>query len=173
MAALRILHMCPLLPVEAFRHIAGFRSIGGAYRRLEKLRRAGLAEMERAELGYLLAGRPLGLWSITEHGQRLFDEVSGADRRASDFRDPCTPARAEPNPTSLVAAYRLLAFFVAEATPMAERSNCARGNIRGFAPFVVLRKGIHYASSSQPVLCWRLERWVGNVPDRLGESASC
>jgi hypothetical protein len=71
LAALQILHMCPLLPVDAFRHIAGFRSIGGAYRRLEKLRRAGLAEMQRAELGYLLADRPLGLWSITERGQRL------------------------------------------------------------------------------------------------------
>jgi hypothetical protein len=56
---------------------------------------------------------------------------------------------------------------------MAERSNCARGNIRGFALFVVLSKGIHCASSSQLVLCWQVERWVGNVPDRLaGESAS-
>jgi DNA-binding PadR family transcriptional regulator len=73
---MQILDMCPLLPVDAFRHIAGFRSIAGAYRRLKKLRRAGLAEMERAELGYLLADRPLGLWSITELGQRLLDEVS-------------------------------------------------------------------------------------------------
>ena len=42
-AALRLLEMCPLLPADAFRHLAGFRSTGGAYRRLEKLRRAGLA----------------------------------------------------------------------------------------------------------------------------------
>ena len=75
-AAMQILEMCPLLPVDAFQHIAGFRSIGGAYRRLEKLRRAGLAEMERSEVGYLLADRLLGLWSITEHGQRVLEEVS-------------------------------------------------------------------------------------------------
>jgi hypothetical protein len=114
MAALRILDMCPLLPVDAFRHIAGFRSIGGAYRRLEKLRRAGLAEMERAELGYLLADGPLGLWSITEHGQRLFGEVSCAHRRALDPRGPRKPPRGEPSLTTRVAAYRLLAFLVAE-----------------------------------------------------------
>src|SRR5262245_50161420 len=97
MAAMQILAMCPLLPVDAFRHLAGFRSIGGAYRRLEKLRRADLAEMERAELGYLLAERSLGLWSITEHCRRLCDELSCADRRASDRRGPCTPQRDEPN----------------------------------------------------------------------------
>jgi hypothetical protein len=114
MAAMQVLAMCPLLPADAFRHLAGFRSIGGAYRRLEKRRRAGLAEIERAELGYLLADRPVGLWSITERGQRLFDEVSCADRRAPDFRGPCTPVRGEPSLTSRVAAYRLLAFFVAE-----------------------------------------------------------
>src|SRR6516162_9369691 len=99
MAAMQILAMCPLVPVDAFRHIAGFRSIGGAYGRLEKLRRAGLAEMERGELGYLLADRPLGLWSITARGQRLCDDVRCADRRASDFRGPRTPARGEPNLT--------------------------------------------------------------------------
>ena len=114
MAAMQILAMCPLLPVDAFRHIAGFRSIGGAYRRLEKLWRAGLAEMERAELGYLLADRPLGLWSITEHGQRPRDEVSCADRRAWDPRGPSIPPRREPNLTTRVAAYRMLAFFVAQ-----------------------------------------------------------
>ena len=114
MAAMQILAMCPLLPVDAFRHIAGFRSIGGAYRRLEKLRRAGLAEMERGELGYLLADRPLGLWSITEQGRRLCDEVSCVDRRVSDRRGPGTRLRGEPNLTTRVAAYRMLAFFIAE-----------------------------------------------------------
>src|SRR5262245_3352459 len=114
MAALRILDMCPLLPVDAFRHLAGFRSIGGAYRRLENLRRAGLAEMERAEVGYFLADRPLGLWSITEHGQRVLEAVSRADWPASDPRGPRTPHRGEPNLTRRVAAYRLLAFLVAE-----------------------------------------------------------
>jgi hypothetical protein len=114
MTALRILEMCPLLPVDAFRHIAGFRSIGGAYRRLENLRRAGFVEMERAEVGYLLADRPLGLWSISVDGQRLFDEVSRANGRASDLRSPRTPSGGEPNFTTRVAAYRLLAFFVAE-----------------------------------------------------------
>ncbi|HYW87490.1 MAG TPA: hypothetical protein VFB50_06960, partial [Chloroflexota bacterium] len=114
MAAMQILAMCPLLPVDAFRHLAGFQSIGGAYRRLETLRRTGLAEMERGELGYLLAERPLGLWSITERGQRLCDEVGCADRLASDPRDSRAPAHGQPNLTTRVAAYRLLAFLVAE-----------------------------------------------------------
>jgi hypothetical protein len=111
---MQILAMCPLLPVDAFRCIAGFKSIGGAYRRLEKLRRAGLAEMEQADLGYLLAERPLGLWSLTEQGRRLCDEVSCADPRAADLRDPGTRLRGEPNLTTRVAAYRMLAFLIAE-----------------------------------------------------------
>ncbi len=109
--ALRILHLCPLLPVDAFRHIAGFGSIGGAYRRLENLRRAGLADMQRAELGYLLADRPLGLWSITERGQRVLGELSRLD---PSLRGRRNPPHGLPNVTSRVAAYRLLAFLVAE-----------------------------------------------------------
>ena len=114
LAALRILHLCPLLPVDAFRHIAGFGSIGGAYRRLENLRRAGLADMERAELGYLLADRPLGLWSITERGQRVLGELSRLDASTSGPRGQRNPPHGLPNVTSRVAAYRLLAFLVAE-----------------------------------------------------------
>jgi hypothetical protein len=64
--------------------------------------------------------------------------------------------------TTRVAAYRLLAFLVAECND-GRKVECARGNIRGFAAFVVLSKGIRYASSSQPVVCWR----VVNVADRL------
>ena len=70
--------------------------------------------MEQADLGYLLAERPLGLWSLTEQGRRLCDEVSCADPRAADLRDPGTRLRGEPNLTTRVAAYRMLAFFIAE-----------------------------------------------------------
>jgi hypothetical protein len=40
MTALRLLETCPLVPVDAFAHLAGLSSVGGAYKQLANLRRA-------------------------------------------------------------------------------------------------------------------------------------
>jgi hypothetical protein len=122
--ALRVLAICPLLPVDAFRHLAGLRSTGGAYRRLANLRRAGLAEVERAELGYLIAERPCGLWSITGHGRRVLEGASAERPNERTSVDNPGLRIASPRPgrfrgknlTSLVIAYRLLVFLVAEGS---------------------------------------------------------
>lgn len=110
-AALQLLYMCPRLPTDAFRHLAGFASLGGAYRRLQTLRQAGLADAERTELGYLVADRPLGLWSVTENGLRLL-HVACADQRVQ--RSGGRPGRFRTNAALRVASYRLLAYATAE-----------------------------------------------------------
>jgi hypothetical protein len=112
------------LPAAARRCVrspGGLNSASGAYKQLARLKRAGLAEVQRADLGYLLGERPLGLWKITEQGQRALDGA-GLDRLCEHAgRRSHMVCRARPqvnprdrNPTSLVAAYRLLALLVAE-----------------------------------------------------------
>src|SRR5579859_1888252 len=121
--ALRLLATCPLLPVDVFAHLSGLRSASGAYKQLARLRAAGLIEVQRADLGYLLGERPLGLWKITELGQRILDNVS-ADKpcqRAGTHSHKSFKARPrETDLTSLLAAYRLLGLLVAERTSNGE-----------------------------------------------------
>src|SRR5690348_13258936 len=74
-AALRVLNLCPLVPADAFRHLVHLRSAGGAYRVLRNLKDAGLADVQHVDVGYLLADRPLGLWSLTERGRRACDSA--------------------------------------------------------------------------------------------------
>src|SRR6266852_2922122 len=74
--ALRLLKICPMMPVDVFVHLVGFSSAGAAYKQLARLKRSGLVEMQRADLGYLLGERRLGLWKITEEGRRTLQAVS-------------------------------------------------------------------------------------------------
>src|SRR5207253_846652 len=121
-AALRVLNLCPLLPADAFRHLVHLRSAGGAYRVLGNLKRARLAEVERVDVGYLLADRPLGLWSLTEPGRRACASAhltgighhSGAPERTLSIHEARSRALRRTSLTLLVATYRLLAFLVAE-----------------------------------------------------------
>ena len=120
--ALRVLNLCPSLPADTFRHVLHLRSAGGAYKLLGKLKQAGLAEMERVEVGYLLADRPLGLWSLTELGRRATASAqqtrTGRRSCAADSTSSVLGARSRrrtrTNFTLMVAAYRLLAFLLTE-----------------------------------------------------------
>jgi len=122
-AALRLLEICPLVPVDAFVHLVGLTSRTSAYQQLARLKRAGLAEMRRAHLGYLIGERRVGLWKITHEGRQALraagvhlvaPEASatghplqrGVIRRAPRIRDGDLPR--------LVAAYRVLSWLVAE-----------------------------------------------------------
>jgi hypothetical protein len=121
-AALRLLKMCPSLPVDTVRHLAGFQSSGGAYGRLEKLRHAGLADVRYVDLGYLVSDRPIGLWDITETGLRTISGLiteplpDGNETRlyAAGVRG-CRKAARTSTLTTRVAAYRLLAYVLAES----------------------------------------------------------
>ncbi len=121
--ALRLLETCPLVPVDAFVHLAGLTSASGAYKQLANLRRAGLAEVQRVDLGYLLGERPLGLWKITKRGGLALQATRvdgpcdhvGEGRRSPDVaRSHAWRGTRGTNLTLLVAAYRLLALLVAE-----------------------------------------------------------
>src|SRR5439155_4629084 len=119
-AALRVLDRCPLIPVDAFRPIAGLRCPGSAYQVLARLRRAGLAEVRRVDLGYLVGQRRIGLWTTTEAGRialRVVEEASAhhtsvpvADR-PPDERSAIALPRAR-GLAGLVAAYDLIAMLV-------------------------------------------------------------
>ena len=121
MSALRLLLTCPLLPLDAFVHLAGMRSASGAYRQLAKLKMAGLAEVERADLGYLLGERPVGLWKITARGRLVLEAYVAEPRNAESLisghavHEPAS--RTSPRDATLpllAAAYRLLAWVIAE-----------------------------------------------------------
>src|SRR5205085_7405181 len=122
---LRLLATCPLVPVDALVHLVGSRSTSAVYRQLARLRRAGLAEVQRADLGYLLGERRLGLWKITEEGRRTLQAVSVAQPAEGVIASGMVPYRAgRPGMRStcpreidlplLVATYRLLAAIAAE-----------------------------------------------------------
>ena len=78
LAALRLLEMCPLLPVDVFVHLVGLNSCSSAYQQLARLQRAGLADVERVDLGYLMGERRIGLWNITDMEARETVPVSAA-----------------------------------------------------------------------------------------------
>jgi hypothetical protein len=123
LAALRLLETCPLVPVDAFVHLVGLSSCTSAYQQLARLQHAGLAEVRRVNLGYLVGERRIGLWRITDEGSRALRAAAthllaaeagpggclvdrGAMRRPPLDRDGDMPL--------LVAAYRVLALLVVE-----------------------------------------------------------
>lgn len=125
LVALRLLEMCPLLPIDVFVHLVGLNSCSSAYQQLARLRRAGLAEVERVDLGYLLGERRIGLWNITDMGRRVlrtasvleFARTLGTNGSPPDHpydRGERRAFRRETNVPLLVAAYRLLALIVVE-----------------------------------------------------------
>src|SRR5712692_2526933 len=114
-----------MMPVDVFVHLVGFSSAGAAYKQLARLRRAGLAEVQRADLGYLLGERRLGLWKITEEGRRTLQAVSAGQPAEGVIASGMVPYRGgrigmrwtcprEIDLPLLVAAYRLLAAIAAE-----------------------------------------------------------
>jgi hypothetical protein len=121
-AALRVLDRCPSIPVDAFSPLAGLRCPGSAYQVLARLRRAGLAEVRRVDLGYLLGQRRIGLWTTTEAGRMALRviEQAAAGHACVPVAD-CAPdgysAIVLPRtrgPAGLVAVYDLIAMLVAE-----------------------------------------------------------
>src|SRR4051794_34576837 len=115
LAALATLDRCPSLPADVLACLLGLRSRAAAYQLLARLAHAGLAEARPVELGHVLGGRRIGLWSLTEQGQqRLGDHphrcgVPGGAVTAYGLR---SGPRARPRPTELpllVSSYRLLA----------------------------------------------------------------
>ena len=121
-AALRLLEICPLMPADAFVPIVGLKSWTAGYQQLARLRRAGLVEVCRVDLSYLLGERRLGLWKTTEAGTRVLG-IAGvlpvaADLALLPYGPPARrKRRGRPTETELaplVAAYRLLATLVTE-----------------------------------------------------------
>src|SRR5919199_2334204 len=114
---LRLLEMCRCAPVDVLTSLLGSGRVS-TYQLLGRLRRAGLAEVRRVDLGYLVGERPLGLWSLTTAGReavaRLGAVVTGGwPARPGQLTDDL-PRRPRLGPRSrelplVVAAYRLLA----------------------------------------------------------------
>src|SRR5579864_5549980 len=77
--ALHVLETCPLVPVDAFVHLAGLSSQSSAYQQLARLRHAGLAELRRVDPGYLVGERRVGCWTITNEGRRALGAALGTN----------------------------------------------------------------------------------------------
>ena len=56
--ALRVLEVCPMLPVDAFGPIVGMASQSGAYKQLARLHAGGLAEVAEEDLVQQGGGLP-------------------------------------------------------------------------------------------------------------------
>lgn len=129
LAALRVLQTCPLVPVDVFMHLAGLTSMSAAYQQLARLERAGLAEVQRVDPGYLVGERRIGCWTISGEGRRLLDGSEGrsaaragswshTDGRHDRKRRPVLVRQGDL--PLRIAAYRMLAFLVYEAAEREE-----------------------------------------------------
>ena len=118
--ALNTLNTCPLMPVDAFVHLAGLRSQSSAYQQLARLQCMGLADVRRVDPGYLVGDRRIGCWMLTEEGRRLFRLA--ADHEPTELQPAAFSAQSlhkraairESNLPLLIASYRLLARLVLE-----------------------------------------------------------
>jgi hypothetical protein len=88
LAALRLLEMCPLLPVDAFVDLVGLNSCSSAYQQLARLEHLGMADVQRVDLGYLLSERRQGLWRITNHGRLVLEASRGELEREAHTGGP-------------------------------------------------------------------------------------
>src|SRR5438874_9280481 len=137
---MRLLQTCPRLPVDVFAQLAGFASTSGAYKHFANLQRLGLAQSERADPGYLLCRRPIRLWRITDRGERVLQNVDAAhgvgleaDCQSDPTRSPQKQWRSGGNNVLAIAAYRLLAWIVAERNRLGDRvavCSCERPFVR-------------------------------------------
>jgi len=145
--ALRLLETCPLVPVDAFAHLAGLSSLSAAYKQLARLKSAGLVEVTRAELGYLVAERRLNLWTVSESGRRAL--------RGSSVEPPRRPRLARRG-----GQREKLADIVWASR--AERSCGVDRAGRGSLGVVAAR------GRSAGVVCWhwQIDRWL--APTSLG-----
>jgi len=120
LAALRLLALCPWVPIDVFACLGGGQPVS-AYQLLERLCRAGLADVQRLNPGHVVGKRPVRVWSITEKGRAVLCHAAPATEDVTvDTRLPygtCPRTRRRIRPADLpllVAAYRLLAALVAE-----------------------------------------------------------
>ena len=113
LAALVMLDRCPSLPPDVLACLLGLH-LRATYQLLARLARAGLAHAVPAELGHVLGGRGIGLWSLTDWGRQRVAEETGRPVAVCARR---ATRRARPRATGLpllVSTYRLLAALVAE-----------------------------------------------------------
>jgi Replication-relaxation len=121
--ALRMLDVCPLVPVDAFVYLVGLTSQSSAYQQLARLRNTGLAEVRRVDPGYLVGERRLGCWMITDKGRRMLALAAcprpfrreAIVRGGQGARGPHRSVRISQHDLPLlITTYRLLAAVVLE-----------------------------------------------------------
>jgi hypothetical protein len=129
--------------VDVVACLLGVHSRSATYQLLARLRYGGLAQVQPVELGHVLGGRRIGLWSITQLGRQHLQRYDGMTQRP-EVPIYGLPSRHRSNSRAidfplLVSSYRLLARLVAEQA----------------------------ASGPVEVLAWEF-RWRRRAEDRLG-----
>src|SRR5436853_5478993 len=82
---LRVLGMCPWIPVDVLAVLVGGRSRVSVCQALARLAAAGLVRAKQAWLGLSAGVRPTALWSTTKAGQQALGMLG---RKASIGSDP-------------------------------------------------------------------------------------
>jgi hypothetical protein len=120
---LRLLRICPWVPVDVVAALAGARARVSTYQALARLRGAGLVQYRQVNLRLAACGRPLRLWATTARGREALhacaslsglDESDASDRLAVDPAGRC-PTGGVTGALGFAAARGLAAFFVAQA----------------------------------------------------------
>src|SRR5918911_5324570 len=75
---LRVLDICPWVPIDVLVPLAGARTRVSVYQALARLREAELVQVRRVRPGPLAGDRPLGLWATTEQGRQALGAASPA-----------------------------------------------------------------------------------------------
>jgi DNA-binding PadR family transcriptional regulator len=120
---LRVLDICPWVPIDVLVPLAGARTRVSAYQALARLRAAELVQVRRVPLGPLAGDRPLGLWATTEQGRQALaraapaspDETIAQAKLLLGAPDRHTRPAVR-DPLRVAAARGLAAMFVSEAT---------------------------------------------------------
>jgi hypothetical protein len=121
--ALRVLDICPLVPLETFTRLVGATHRVSAYQRLARLRAARLVDVRLVDLGNVLGGRPVRVWLLTKAGREALRRKgctlayeNAAALAALPFGPPARPrnVRRQRDLPLLVLTYRLLAAILAE-----------------------------------------------------------
>src|SRR5262245_31634201 len=107
---LRVLGICPWIPIDVLSALIGARSRANVYQALARLAAAGLVQRRPAQLG-LLGGRgPTALWATTRCGVDALRMLPGESLRAFPTeRRLVVPARTRTDDPVRVAAARALA----------------------------------------------------------------
>jgi hypothetical protein len=124
---LRVLDICPWVPIDVLVSLAGARKRVSVYQALARLREAKLVQVRRVRLGPLAGDHPLGLWATTEQGRQALGAAAPASPDETIARSRLLVGcqlRCHPTKIRVAARARVLALGVELGSSLDEVPPC-------------------------------------------------